>query len=99
MALSCSPASTIILSDNDMQNAANGPTVIVTDSDSNMQDTVLAIDKIQDRTKAVTNQQAFDAETDVACVRHVCTEVSRILNLSEDEYYSPSNGLIQLVLH
>ena len=35
---------------------------------------------------------------DAACVRYVCNEVVRIFDLSEDEYYVPSSGLITHIL-
>ena len=53
----------------------------------------------ENRTEAMLNQQTFEAALDVACVRYVCDEVCCILNLSEDEYYTPSSGLIQRIMH
>ena len=44
------------------------------------------------------NQNTFDAVVDAACVRYACNEVVRILDLSEDEYYVPSSGLIMHIL-
>ena len=44
------------------------------------------------------NQQTFDVAVDEACVRYTCAEVVRILNLSDDEYYVPSSGLVNHVL-
>ena len=71
-------------------------------ADSNSSDdmvaTVNGIDVIQNRTEALLNQQSFDAAPDAACVRYVCDEVCRILNLSKDEVYTPSSGLIQHML-
>ena len=67
-------------------------------SSDDMEATVNGIDRIQDRTEALLNQQSFDASSDEACVRYVCDEVCRILNLSKDEVYPPSSGLIQHLL-
>ena len=55
------------------------------------------IDRIQDRTEAIFNQ-SFDAAVDAACVLYMFNEVCRILNLSTDEVYTPSSGLIQHLL-
>ena len=44
------------------------------------------------------NQRAFDAVRDEVYFGHVCVKVSRILDLSEDKYISPSNRLNQHVL-
>ena len=44
------------------------------------------------------NQNTFDAAVDAACFRYTCNEVVRILDLSEDEYYVPSSGLIMHIL-
>ena len=56
------------------------------------------IDIILNRTEAMLNQQTFEAAIDVACVLCVCDEVHRILNVSEDEYYITSSGLIHHIL-
>ena len=57
------------------------------------------IDKILNRAEAMLNQHTFDAALAGACVRYACDDVVRILDLSEDEYYMPSSGLIQHILH
>ena len=56
------------------------------------------IDRIWNRAEAMMNQNTFDAAVDTACVRYACNEVVRILDLSEDEYYVPSSGLIMHIL-
>ena len=68
-------------------------------SDNDMQVTVTNIDRIWNRAEAMMNQNTFDAAVDAACVRYACNEVVRILDLSEDEYYVPSSGLIMHILH
>ena len=63
-----------------------------------MQVTVNNIGIIWNRMEAMMNQQTVDAAVDAACVRYACDEVVRILNLSENEYYVPSSGLILHIL-
>ena len=63
-----------------------------------MKATVSGIDRIWNSTEAMLNQQTFDAAIVVVCVRYVCDKVCRILNLSENEYYMPSSGLIHHIL-
>ena len=98
-ASSISPASCIILSDDDDDcdddDDDNAMQKAHSNSSDDMEATVNGIDIIQDRTEALFNQQSFDAESDAACVRYVCDEVCGILNLSKDEVYTPSFGLIQ----
>ena len=68
------------------------------DNDHDMQVTVMNIDRIWNRAEAMMNQNTFDAAVDAACVRYACNKVVRILDLSEDEYYVPSSGLIMHIL-
>ena len=63
-----------------------------------LQSEVTNIDRIWNRAEAMINQNTFDAAVDAACVRYACNEVVRILDLSEDEYYVPSSGLIMHIL-
>ena len=84
---SISPASCIILSSGDDDDDD--------DDDDGMQATVDFADIIQDHTEAILNQQSFDATLEEASVLYVCNEVCRILNLSKDEVYTSSFGLIQ----
>ena len=67
-------------------------------NDHDMQVTVMNIDRIWNRAEDMMNQNTFDAAVDAACVRYACNEVVRILDISEDEYYVPSSGLIMHVL-
>ena len=67
-------------------------------NDNDMQVTVMNIDRIWNRAEAMMNQNTFNAAVDAACVRYACNEVVRILDLSEDEYYVPSSGLIMHIL-
>ena len=67
-------------------------------NDHDMQVTVTNIDRIWNRAEAMMNQNTFEAAVDAACIRYACNEVVRILDLSEDEYYVPSSGLIMHIL-
>ena len=67
-------------------------------NDHDMQVTVMNIDRIWNRAEAMMNQNTFDAAVDAACVRYSCNEVVRVLDISEDEYYVPSSGLIMHIL-
>ena len=64
-------------------------------SSDDMHATVDFVDRIQDHTEALLNQQSFNTTLKEACVLHVSNEVCHILNLSKDEVYSPSSNLIQ----
>ena len=85
-------------------NSSNDAAMVISSSSSNngndhdMQVTVMNIDRIWNRAEAMMNQNTFDAAVDAACVRYACNEVVRILDLSEDEYYVPSSGLIMHIL-
>lgn len=96
-AQNCSLASTIMLpSDSEVQNAAHDATVILADTDSDMQDTVHTVNRIQDRTEAILNGRPFYAAIEAAFDDHVFAEITRILDLPEDGIYmSPSNGLLE----
>ena len=74
-ASSISPASCIIKPEDDDDNAMQKAD---SNSSDDMEATVNGIDRIQDRTEALFNQQSFDAALDAACVRYVCDEVCRI---------------------
>ena len=66
--------------------------------DHDMQVTVININIIWNRAEAMMNQNTFDAAVDEASVLYACNEVVRILDISEDEYYVPSYGLIMHIL-
>ena len=66
---------------------------------SDTKNTVHAVNRIQDRTGATLNGRSFYKTLDVAFNDHVCAEVTRILDLPENEpFMSPSNGLIEHIL-
>ena len=103
-----STAPTLLITDDDdhaddaavSNNAANVIVISSCNSSSGNSDDmqVNKIDRIWNRTEAMLNQQTVDAAVDAACVRYACDEVVRILDLSEDEYYAPSSGLILHIL-
>ena len=88
-AVSNDAANVISISSSSSSNSGN---------DHDMQVTVMNIDRIWNRAEAMMNQNTFNAAVDAACVRYACKEVVRILDLSEDEYYVPSSGLIMHIL-
>ena len=67
-------------------------------SSDDIQTTVSKIDKIWNRTDAMLNQQTFDVAADETCLLYTCAEVVGILDLSDDEYYVPSSGLVNHIL-
>ena len=102
---STSSPSSLIPSDNEREGTKNAAIVISSSSSSSssrssadMQATMQGIDRIYNRTEAMLNQQAFDAAFDAGCVHYLRDEVVRILNLSDDEYYMPSSGLLLHIL-
>ena len=83
---------------NDAANVISSSSSSSTYNEHDMQVTVMSIDRIWNRAEAMMNQNTFDAAVDAACVRYACNEVVRILDISEDEYYVPSSGLIMHIL-
>ena len=97
-----STAPTLFTADEHTAVSNDAANVISSSSNSgnshDMQVTVMNIDRIWNRAEAMMNQRTFDAAVDAVCVRYACNEVVRILDLSEDEYYVPSSGLIMHIL-
>ena len=83
---------------NDAANVMSSSSSSNSGNDYDMQVTVMNIDRIWNRAEAMMNQNTFDVAVDAACVRYACNEVVRILDLSEDDYYVPSSGLIMHIL-
>ena len=85
----------------DSFSAAAAPVITIysnSSSSDDIQTTVRKIDTIWNRTDAMLNQQTFDVAVDEACLRYTSAEVVRILDLSDDEYYVPSSGLVNHIL-
>ena len=103
-----STAPTLLIADDDDHAVSNNAANVIAISSSNsssssgnsddVQVTVNNIGRIWNRTEAMMNQQTVDAAVDAAYVPYACDEVVRILNLSEDEYYVPSSGLMLHIL-
>ena len=73
--------------------------VISISSSDEMEATVSGLDRIRDRSEAMTNENNFYKAIEVASVKYACDEVNRILNLKDDkEHYVPSSCLIMHVL-
>ena len=107
LSFSSSTTSSLLIADDDDEHTAvsnDAANVISSSCNSSsgnshdMQVTANSIDRIWNRAEAMMNQHTIDAAVDAACVRYACDEVVRILNLSEDEYYVPSSGLIMHIL-
>ena len=84
---SCSPPSLIIITDDKAEDSTSQPDVISISSDdsADMEATVSGIDRIRDRSEAMTNEQNFYRALDVACVRYASAEVVCIMNLMDDD--------------
>ena len=98
---SCSPPSLIIRTtdDEDEEEDSTSQSDVISISSDDMEATVSGIDRIRDRSEAMTNDQTFYTALEGACVRYVSNEVVRILDLSDDdECYVPSSGLVLHIL-
>ena len=57
------------------------------------------LDRIRDRSEAMTNENNFYKALEVASVQYACDEVNRIMNLTDDkERYVPSSSMVMHVL-
>ena len=55
------------------------------------------LDRIRDRSEAMTNENNFYKALEVASVQYACDEVNSIMNLRDDkERYAPSSSLVIL---
>ena len=98
---SCSPPSLIVITDDEAEDSTSQPDVISISSDdsADMEGTVSGIDRIRDRSEAMTNEHNFYVALDVACVRYASAEVVRILNFTDDdECYVPWSGVVLHIL-
>ena len=91
---SCSPPSLIIISDDEGEDSASQGS-----SSDDMEATVSGLDRIRDRSEAMTNENNFYKALEVASVRYASDEVERIMNLNDDkDRYVPSSSMIMHVL-
>ena len=79
---SCSPPPLIIITDDEGEDSTSQPDVISISSSDDMEATVSGVDRIRDRSEAMTNENNFYKALEVASVRYACDEVNRIMNLS-----------------
>ena len=89
---SCSPPPLIIISDDEEDISSNS-------SSDDMEATVSGLDRIRDRSEAMTNENIFYKALEVASVRYASDEVERIMNLNDDnDRYVPSSSMVMHVL-
>ena len=90
---SCSPPSLIIISDDE------GEDISSSSSSDDMEATVSGLDRLRDRSEAMTNENNFYKALEVASVRYASDEVERIMNLNDDkDRYVPSSSMVMHVL-
>ena len=97
---SCSPPPLIIITDNEgEEDSASQADVISISSSDDMEATVSGLDRIRDRSEAMTNENTFYKALEVASVQYACDEVHRIMNLNDDkDRYVPSSSMVMHVL-
>ena len=96
---SCSPPPLIIITDDEGEDSTSQPDVISISSSDDMEATLSGLDRIRDRSEAMTNENNFYKALEVASVQYACDEVKRIMNLTDDkERYVPSSSLVMYVL-
>ena len=96
---SCSPPPLITITDDEGEDSASQADVISISSSDDMEATVSGLDRIRDRSEAITNENTFYKALEVASVRFVCDEVHRIMNLKDDkDRYVPSSSMVMHVL-
>ena len=100
---SCSPPPLIRITDDEGEDSTSQPDVISISSGSSSSDdmeaTVSGLDRIRDRSEAMTNENNFYKALEVASVQYACDEVNRIMNLTDDkERYVPSSSMVMHVL-
>ena len=100
---SCSPPPLIRITDDEGEDSTSQPDVISISSGSSSSDdmeaTVSDLDRIRDRSEAMTNENNFYKALEVASVQYACDEVNRIMYLTDDkERYVPSSSMVMHVL-
>ena len=99
---SCSPPPLIRITYDEGEDSTSPPDVISISSGSSSDDmeaTVSGLDRIRDRSEAMTNENNFYKALEVASVQYACDEVNRIMNLTDDkERYVPSSSMVMHVL-
>ena len=96
---SCSPPPLIIITDDEGEDSTSQPDVTSISSSDEMEATVSDLDRIRDRSEAMTIENNFYKALEVANVQYACDEVNRIMNLTDDkERYVPSSSLVMHIL-
>ena len=91
---SCSPPPFITITEDEGEDSASQAS-----SSDDMEATVSGLDRIRDRSEAMTNENNFYKALEVASVRYACDEVHRIMNLNDDkDRYVPSSSMVMHVL-
>ena len=99
-----SPPPLIVISDDDQgENSASSASHYSISSSSSssadMEATVSGLDRLRDRSEAMTNENIFYKALEAASVRYASDEVERIMNLNDDEErYVPSISMVMHVL-
>ena len=96
---SCSPPPLITITDDEGEDSMSQADVISISSSDDMEATVSGLDRIRDRSEAMTNENTFYKALEVASVQFACDEVHRIMNLKDDtDRYVPSASMVMHVL-
>ena len=96
---SCSPPPLIIITDDEGEDSTSQPDVISISSSDVMEATVSGLDRIRDRSEAMTNESNFYKALEVTSVQYACDKVNRIMNLTDDkERYVQSSSMVMHVL-
>ena len=96
---SCSPPPLIKITDDEGEDSTSQADVISISSSDDMEATVSGVDRIRDRSEAMTNENNLYKALEVASVQYACDEVNRIMNLKDDkERYVPSSSMVMHVL-
>ena len=78
---SCSPPPLIIITDDEGEDSTTSqPDVISISSSDEMEATVSGLDRIRDRSEAMSIENNFYKALEVASVQYACDEVARIMN-------------------
>ena len=97
---SCSPPPLIIITDDEgEEDRTSQPDVIPISSSDEMEATVSGLDRIRDRSEAMSIENNVYKALEVASVQYACDEVTRIMNLTDDkECCIPSSNLVMHIL-
>ena len=97
---SCTPPPLIRITDDEGEDSTSQPDVIsISSSSDDTEATVSGLDRIRDRSEAMTNENNLYKALEVDSVQYACDEVNRIMNLTDDkERYVPSSSMVMHVL-